>query len=167
MALSADGKVALTIERPLTNYSECRAVILRDMTRSSARLLPEFGNCVSAFSIDSSGSVVVTGDDEGVVRVGRIGAGEPHQLPGHKGVVTSVEQSADKRWIASAGEDSTLRLWPMPDLAKPPLHALPLPELTATLRSLTNLRAVRDPASATGWKIEVGPFPGWRNIPTW
>jgi hypothetical protein len=32
---------------------------------------------------------------------------------------------------------------------------------------LTNLRAVRDASSATGWKIEVGPFPGWKTVPVW
>ena len=75
--------------------------------------------------------------------------------------------SPDLRWVATAGEDNTLRLWPMPDLSKPPLHTLPRAELLAKLRTLTNLRAVRDPASAAGWKIEVGPFPGWKDVPTW
>jgi hypothetical protein len=37
----------------------------------------------------------------------------------------------------------------------------------ARLRSLTNLRAVRDAASDTGWKVEVGPFPGWAEVPEW
>ena len=55
----------------------------------------------------------------------------------------------------------------MPDLSKPPLHTLPHDELLAKLHSLTNLRAVRDPASSTGWTIEIGPFPGWRDVPTW
>ena len=73
----------------------------------------------------------------------------------------------DLRWVASAGEDDTLRLWPMPDLSKPPLHTLPHGELLAKLHSLTNLSAVRDPASSTGWTIETGPFPGWRDVPTW
>ncbi len=45
---------------------------------------------------------------------------------------------------------------------KPPLHTLPHDELLAKLHSLTNLRAVRDPTSSTGWTIELGPFPGWR-----
>jgi len=71
------------------------------------------------------------------------------------------------RWVASAGEDSTHRLWPMPDLARPPLHTLPHEELLAKLRSLTNLRAVRAPSSSTGWTIEIGPCPGWRDVPTW
>jgi hypothetical protein len=69
--------------------------------------------------------------------------------------------------VASAGEDETLRLWPMPDLSKAPLSALPREALIAKLRSLTNLRAVRDPAAPTGWKIDVGPFPGWKDVPTW
>jgi hypothetical protein len=55
----------------------------------------------------------------------------------------------------------------MPDLSKPPLHTLPHDELLAKLRSLTNLRAVPDPASPTGWKIEAGPFAGWEKMPDW
>jgi hypothetical protein len=39
--------------------------------------------------------------------------------------------------------------------------------LLAKLKSLTNLRAVRDPASDSGWKIEFGPFPGWATVPVW
>jgi hypothetical protein len=55
----------------------------------------------------------------------------------------------------------------MPDLSKPSLHTLSNDELITELRSLTNLRAVCDPTSATGWKIELGPFPGWKHVPTW
>jgi len=88
-------------------------------------------------------------------------------LPGHAGVAISVAVSPDLRWVASAGEDNTLRLWPMPDLSKPPLQTLPHDELLVRLRSLTNVRAVRDAKSATGWTIELGPFPGWKSIPVW
>ena len=71
------------------------------------------------------------------------------------------------RWFASGGMDGTVRLWPMPDLSKPPLHTLPREELIAKLKTLTNLRVVRDGESSTGWKLEVGPFPGWAEVPTW
>ncbi len=63
--------------------------------------------------------------------------------------------------------DKTIRLWPMPDLTKPPLHTLPREELIAKLKTLTNLRVVRDPESATGWKLTHDPFPGWETVPTW
>jgi hypothetical protein len=26
---------------------------------------------------------------------------------------------------------------------------------------------VRDPKSSTGWTVELGPFPGWKDVPTW
>jgi hypothetical protein len=81
--------------------------------------------------------------------------------------VVGVAVSSDLRWIASAGEDETLRLWPMPDLDKPPLHTLPHDELVAKLRSFTNIRAVRDPEAPNGWKIELDPFPGWAEVPEW
>ncbi|NTV82276.1 MAG: hypothetical protein HGA24_12760 [Candidatus Aminicenantes bacterium] len=55
----------------------------------------------------------------------------------------------------------------MPDLAKPPPHTLPYEELMARLRAMTNLRVVEDPASLTGYKIEIGPFPGWKDVPSW
>jgi hypothetical protein len=69
--------------------------------------------------------------------------------------------------VASTGEDDTLRLWPMPDLSKPPMHALLHEALIGKLRSLTNLRAVRAPGDSMLWKVEVGPFPGWKDVPTW
>ncbi len=55
----------------------------------------------------------------------------------------------------------------MPDLSKPPLHTLPRDELIAMLKTLTNLRVVRDDESTTGWKLTVGPFPGWETVPSW
>ncbi|NWG11921.1 MAG: hypothetical protein HXY20_00110 [Acidobacteria bacterium] len=92
---------------------------------------------------------------------------EPHLLFGHTGTARSVAASPGGRWIASGNDDGTIRLRPMPDLSKPPLHSPPHDELPAKLNSLTNLRPVRDPSSDTGGKIEFGHFPGRKNVPTW
>ena len=122
---------------------------------------------LGSFELDAAGQILVTGDKDGIVRVGRLSTAEPHLLVGHKGALDRVAISPDLRLVASTGGDNTLRLWPMPDLDKPPLHTLPHAELVAKLKSLTNLRAVRDPESSTGWSIELGPFPGWKDVPTW
>lgn len=118
-------------------------------------------------ALDPTGTIVVTGDLDGVVRVGRITGEEPHLLFGHSLEISSVAVSPDGKWIASGSQDGTIRLWPMPDLSKPPLHTLPYGDLLAKLRSLTNLRVVGDPSSSDGWKVEVGPFPGWKEAPGW
>ena len=55
----------------------------------------------------------------------------------------------------------------MPDVTKPPLHTLPHAELLAKLGALTNLRVVCDPTSSTRWTLDIGPFPGWKDVPTW
>ena len=138
-----------------------------DLSTLATREIPSHGNRVGSFALDAGGTVLVTGGTDGVVRVGPLTGEEPHLLYGHTGPVFSVAVSPDGRWIASGSEDGTIRLWPMPDLSKPPLHTLPHDELLAKLKSLTNLRAVRDPASDTGWKIEIGPFPGWQAAPQW
>jgi len=48
-----------------------------------------------------------------------------------------------------------------------PFHTLPYEELLRRLRTVTNLRAVEDESSPTGYRLEVGPFPGWKDVPTW
>ena len=78
----------------------------------------------------------------------------------------SLAFSPDGRWIASTAGNE-IRLWPMPDLSQPPLHTLPHDALLAKLDRLTNVRVVEDPAAPTGYKLDVGPFPGWKDVPTW
>jgi len=165
MAVSADGRSALTHHE--VHGGACRPAELLDLTSGESRALPAFGECVGPMALAGSGSVAVTGDGEGIVRVGKISEGEPHLLVGHEGPVTSVAVSPDLRWVATTGQDNTLRLWPMPDLSQLPLHTLPHAELLAKLRSLTNLRTVRDPESPSGYRIDLGPFPGWQTVPTW
>jgi WD40 repeat protein len=166
-----------TPEGPLLGiHPELRRVLYRvegrlwvyDMDARVARELDSQGREVGPAVFDTKGEVLVSTEKTGIIRVERGSGGEPHLLIGHEvSGVNSLDVSADGRWIASAGGDKTIRLWPMPDLEKPPLHTLPHDELLAKLRSLTNLRVVEDPGSPSGWKLEVGPFPGWEEVPTW
>jgi WD40 repeat protein len=122
---------------------------------------------VYGVAIDRTGEIIATGSIDGVIRVGPASGDEPHLLIGHTGWVPAVAISPAGDWIASGGNDTTMRLWPMPDLTKPPVHTLPLPELLAKLKSQTNLRVVADAAAPGGYRTEPGPFPGWAVVPEW
>ncbi len=164
MRASADGQIILTFEaaRPFARQE----MLLHDLVTGEVRQV-NIPTETTQLSLGPSGDTWVAGEENGLIWVGSFDGGEPHLLAGHEGPVKSIAISPDQRWVASSGEDSTLRLWPMPDLSKPPLHTLPHDELIAKLKTLTNLRVVRDETSSTGWKIEVGPFPGWETVPTW
>ena len=89
-------------------------------------------------ALDTNGTTLVSGDWNGVVRAGPLTGEEPHLLFDNTGRVSAVAVSPDGRWIASVSNGGTIRLWPMPDLSKPPLHTLPHDQLVAKLKSLTN-----------------------------
>jgi len=169
MAVAMDGRTALVVEGLVAQDLEgWGPVKLLDLATGASRDLPVFGEPIAqAIALDPSGTVAATGDREGIIRVGRLSGEEPYLLVGHEGPIDFVAISPDLRWVASTGEDDTLRLWPMPDLVKPPLHTLPHDDFIAKLKTLTNLRVVRDPESERGWKVELDPFPGWQEVPTW
>jgi WD40 repeat protein len=167
--LSRDGTLLLVAAGPkpvMATQEPLEELILFDLKRRTSHRITSHGARLTSLALSPSGRVVVTGDADGLVRAGPSTGEEPHLLFGHKGRVTAIALSPDERWIATASEDA-LSLWPMPDVAKPPLHTLPHAELLAKLATLTNLRVVRDPQSATGWTLDVGPFPGWKDVPAW
>jgi WD40 repeat protein len=165
-AASADGRRVLMAESEGHAGLAGRPVLLEFDSNIVTRL-DNFGDDVTAVAVDREGTIAVTGHQDGEVRIGRLSDEKPHLFLGHEDTVWSLAVDPVGRWVASGGPDTTIRLWPMPDLSKPPLHTLPREELIAKLKTLTNLRAVRDEESSTGWKIEVGPFPGWAEVPEW
>jgi WD40 repeat protein len=166
---SADGRRLLVTEQGEGGGMQDPAgsPIFFDLDTGDETVLSRHGLHVRSMALDRNGTLAVTGDSQGVIRVGPVNGEEPHLLLGHESEVLHVAIDPLGRWIASAGQDNTIRLWPIPDLSKPPIHTLPREELIAKLKTLTNLRVVRDSESATGWTLTHDPFPGWETVPTW
>jgi WD40 repeat protein len=163
-ALGRRGTVVLSRRQ---SESRPMTATVHDLVAGTHTPLPRHGPGVSCVALDPSGTIAVTGSWDGVVRVGPVTGEEPHWLVGHESMVRTVAVSPDGRLIASGGRDGTIRLWPMPDLSKPPLQALPRAELIARLKSLTNLRVVRNPEDPENYVVRADPFPGWLAVPEW
>jgi WD40 repeat protein len=160
--LSPDGRTLLCIEWPYNDKTIGTLMVL-DMETLEARKLSGYGE-VSSVDFAPDGRFVA-GGAEGRVYVGDLEGNPPHLLLGHDRVVHNVEVSPNGNWIASASEDGTVRLWPMP--TGEPLHELPYGELMKRLRGITNLRIVKDPGSPTGYRLGIEGFEGWAEPPTW
>jgi len=128
--------------------------------------LASHGNLVTSLAWDSSGEQVVTGSQDGTVRIGARDGSQPHLLFGHDAHVWDVVVDPRGRWLASASDDGTTRLWPMPE--GQPFHTLTHAALLDRLRSLTTYRIVRDAESSSGYRVDFEPFKGWtREPPRW
>ena len=125
-----------------------------------------WGEATFWMALGKDDTVLATAGWDGTVRVGRVIDEAPHLLGAHDGLARTVSVSPDGLWVASGGDDGTVRIWPTPDLSRPPLRARSLAEVLATLRSLTNLRVVEGEGPGT-WRLDADPFPGWSEVPSW
>ena len=167
---SVDGRTLVVVQGRWNlgsaTFTDAEVFVL-DVVTGARRRIATHGQTLSRkVATDPQGRLLVTGDPRGVVRVGLTTGEEPHLLLGHDGPVRALAVSPDARWIASASGND-VRLWPVPDLSRPPLHTLAHDELMAKLHALTNLQVVEDATAPTGYKLEIGPFPGWQDVPTW
>jgi WD40 repeat protein len=166
VAPTPDGRYLLALRAPMRPGGAVGSVFVRDLQDGRSWDLTSHGTEITSIAWHPSGTDVVTGSRDGVVRVGSRTGGEPHLLLGHAGAVWNVQVGPGARWLASSGDDGTVRVWPMPE--GQPFHTLPRSDLLARLRSLTNYRVVEDPGSASGYRLDFEPFTGWnREPPTW
>jgi DNA-binding winged helix-turn-helix (wHTH) protein/WD40 repeat protein len=140
-----------------------------DLEDGSRTELPRAHQAPSYLDFYPTDSIVASGHPDGEVHVGSIFDEEAHLLLGHEPGTTDVWVSPKGKWVVSIGGDGELRLWPTPDLTKQPFHTLPHNEFVARLKALTNLRAVPNDDSRTGYTIEPDftAYRGWETVPTW
>ena len=141
-----------------------RLVVL-DLESGQTRELTTRGDKVNALAVDPSGTKVATGDTFGVVRFGNINGEGPHLLLGQSARIEAVEFDPKGRWIASGDAAGLIRLWPVPEGES--FHTLPLEELLSRLENVTNYRVVADAQAPDGYRLEIGPFEGWQDHPSW
>jgi WD40 repeat protein len=117
---------------------------------------------------NTGGDFYAIQDDEGRWSAGRM-RHDPLQLePASIVCRPSVDTNffalhPEGTWMAFACKDATVLLAPVPTGA--PLQTLPLEEFQAKLESFTNVRAVPDASSETGYSLEMAAFPGWKTLP--
>jgi WD40 repeat protein len=168
--LSRDGGLVLSYRAGTDPSSPVPdwAVTIHDLAQGSSRELGSHADAFGGMSFDPTASIVVTRSGNGQILAGPVSGEEPHLLIGHPGsnMALRLAVSPDGRWIAAgSGSEDIIRLWPMPDVSKPPLHTLPHDELIARLKTLTNLRIAAAGEDRTGYLMVHDPFPGWEELP--
>jgi len=152
-------------ERFLVQTSDGHLILRRIDGAESRQLTPIINPidlCYTA--VDRACSIVVLGWLNGDVEIIRTSSNEVQRLPVHDGIIYEVAIDPQGRWIASVGNDGLI-LTPIP--TGPPFQTLPREEFLSKLRSMTNLRAVKDDTQPTGYVIRASGMPDWQHPPRW
>lgn len=163
IAISRNGRYLATI-RLDDKPSPTAQVTLHDLKEGKVFPIYSHGNRVNCVVFDPAATRIITGDDDGIVRVGPITGESPHLLLGHDGGIGDVAVDPSGQWIASIG-GSGARLWRMP--AGKPFDSLAYADFLNRLRQLTNVRAVPDKNSPTGYRTAYATFTGWEKFVDW
>ena len=104
--LGPDGRHVLLLRTENANFPVGTASVY-DMRERRSWPLATHGDQVTLMAWDPSGTRIVTGSREGIVRVGPVSGEEPHLLIGHKGPIWAVRIDPTGRLVASTSEDGT------------------------------------------------------------
>jgi WD40 repeat protein/predicted Ser/Thr protein kinase len=162
IAISNDARYVAASTWSAKNMSEMpnatSELVLYDLKERKSIPISSHGNRVFCVAFDPRGTRLVTGDFDGIIRVGPMNGETPHLLLGHESAVKDIVVHPGGHWIASTDFRSVVRLWAMPQ--GKPLEALSYNEFLDWLSELTNLRAVQDASSPTGYRIRYVHFAG-------
>lgn len=75
------------------------------------QMLAGHADYVNSVAFSPDGATLVSGSDDGTVRLWDVASGEARVLEGHDGYVNGVAFSPDGSQVASASDDYTVRLW--------------------------------------------------------
>lgn len=164
LAFSPDGKLIALATVDANNVFELpnatSELLIFQRTDRKSSIITSHGNRVFSVAFSQDGTKIITGDIDGIVRVGSIKGDIPYFLLGHKGLVSDIVVHPSGSWIATSADDA-VRFWLMPKGNA--LNSLAHDDFLKHLRTLSNVRAVQDQRSPTGYRIEYPPFSGWQN----
>lgn len=170
IAVTHDGRYVAASILSVQRWDDVRSanseLIVYDLKENKSSTITSHGNRIFSVAFDQAGTRLITGDIDGVIRIGPITGETPHLLLGSESMIGDIAVDPSDRWIASTEFfKPAVRLWPMPEGM--PLQALPYDQFLNRLRDLTNMRVVPDSRSSTGYQIEYADFPGWKEVPKW
>ena len=121
----------------LSSWSGNNSILkVYDLQYNTSSIISSHGNRVDCVTFDPVGTRLITGDAEGMIRVGPITGETSLVLYGHKSAIVDVSVHPDGKWILSGEQGNPIiRLWRMPH--GKPLQSLPLDQFQNAIREQT------------------------------